>query len=298
MTMFVIQTLLLLAISFVFGCILGALVRHYRSTNVSKIQPVELEKEQVSTVDVKESDIDPEPALESMPLEAEKHSSDNQITEKPAETNEIPSFEGKRDSGDSNQPEASKDNLKLIKGIGPQNEARLNSIGITSFSQIAAWSESEQYEIGEKLAFPGRVEREEWVKQAMILAEGEMPDRESNAPDSKEPLDDKPPAKADEARTPPLLSDVPDAGADNLTLIEGVGNALERKLNNLGVYTYSQIAEWSEEQAAWIGNELGFPGRPERENWVAEAKALVNSGASETSRKVARGEITTKKARL
>ena len=77
-----------------------------------------------------------------------------------------------------------------------------------------------------------------------------------------------------------------------------MGNALERKLNNLGVYTYSQIAEWSEEQAAWIGNELGFPGRPERENWVAEAKALVNSGASETSRKVARGEITTKKARL
>lgn len=59
-----------------------------------------------------------------------------------------------------------KDDLKRIKGIGPQNEQRLNAMGIYKFSDIAAWSKREQADIGEKLAFPGRIEREEWVKQA------------------------------------------------------------------------------------------------------------------------------------
>ena len=70
----------------------------------------------------------------------------------------------KRSSGD-------KDDLKLIKGIGPQNEQRLNAIGVTLFEHIAKWSAQEQADIGRRLAFPGRIEREEWVKQAKILTQ-------------------------------------------------------------------------------------------------------------------------------
>ena len=67
---------------------------------------------------------------------------------------------------------ASPDNLKQIKGIGPQIEAKLNAAGINSFAQIAAWTKKQQAEFAEQLSFAGRIEREQWVSQAKILAKG------------------------------------------------------------------------------------------------------------------------------
>lgn len=68
------------------------------------------------------------------------------------------------------------DNLKLISGIGKQNEQRLNQLGIWHFSQIAAWSKANVDWVGSFLAFPGRIEREHWVDQAHKLASGELTD--------------------------------------------------------------------------------------------------------------------------
>ncbi|MDP2118771.1 MAG: proton-conducting membrane transporter [Hoeflea sp.] len=65
------------------------------------------------------------------------------------------------------------DNLKQIKGVGPQIEGKLNAAGINSFAQIAAWTKKDQAEFGEQLSFAGRIEREQWVTQAKILAKGE-----------------------------------------------------------------------------------------------------------------------------
>lgn len=67
---------------------------------------------------------------------------------------------------------SSPDNLKQIKGIGPQIEAKLNAAGINSFAQIAAWTKKQQAEFAEQLSFAGRIEREQWVSQAKILAKG------------------------------------------------------------------------------------------------------------------------------
>jgi predicted flap endonuclease-1-like 5' DNA nuclease len=64
------------------------------------------------------------------------------------------------------------DDLKKISGIGRVNEGKLNELGITSFAQIAAWSPEDEARIGDILAFEGRIEREEWVRQAKILARG------------------------------------------------------------------------------------------------------------------------------
>ena len=66
----------------------------------------------------------------------------------------------------------SPDNLKQIKGIGPQIEAKLNAAGINSFAQIAGWTKKQQAEFAEQLSFAGRIEREQWVSQAKILAKG------------------------------------------------------------------------------------------------------------------------------
>ena len=64
------------------------------------------------------------------------------------------------------------DDLKKISGIGRVNEGKLNELGITSFAQIAAWAPEDEARIGNILAFEGRIEREEWVRQAKILARG------------------------------------------------------------------------------------------------------------------------------
>ena len=64
------------------------------------------------------------------------------------------------------------DNLKQIKGVGPTIEAKLNAAGINSFAQIAAWTKKEQAEFSEQLSFAGRIEREDWVSQAKLLAKG------------------------------------------------------------------------------------------------------------------------------
>ncbi len=62
------------------------------------------------------------------------------------------------------------DRLILIKGIGPVNERKLNEHGIFHFDQIAAWKKADIVVAEAYLAFDGRIEREEWIKQAKALA--------------------------------------------------------------------------------------------------------------------------------
>jgi NADH-quinone oxidoreductase subunit E len=64
------------------------------------------------------------------------------------------------------------DDLKMIAGIGPVLERALNAQGITSFAQIAALRKRDIADLEEKLKFPGRVARDEWIKQAKALAKG------------------------------------------------------------------------------------------------------------------------------
>lgn len=79
---------------------------------------------------------------------------------------------GQRPAGLVAAKEARPDDLKLIKGIGRQNEDRLQALGIWHFEQIAAWTPANVEWVGSYLAFPGRIEREDWVSQAKTLAAG------------------------------------------------------------------------------------------------------------------------------
>ena len=62
------------------------------------------------------------------------------------------------------------DRLTDIDGIGPVNERKLHALGIYHFDQIAAWTPAEMRWVGAHLAFPGRIEREDWAGQARRLA--------------------------------------------------------------------------------------------------------------------------------
>ncbi len=65
---------------------------------------------------------------------------------------------------------AGADDLKVLSGVGPALEKKLHAEGITTFAQIAAWTEADIESFGEKLSFKGRIEREGWVEQAKKLA--------------------------------------------------------------------------------------------------------------------------------
>ncbi len=64
------------------------------------------------------------------------------------------------------------DDLKRIKGIGPQMEDTLNQIGIYTYGQVSRMGERE-YELLDSItgAFPGRAQRDDWAGQAKRLNE-------------------------------------------------------------------------------------------------------------------------------
>ena len=65
------------------------------------------------------------------------------------------------------------DDLKQIKGVGPKLENLLHSMGFYHFDQVAAWTDQEIRWVDQNLqGFKGRVTRDEWVKQAKVLASG------------------------------------------------------------------------------------------------------------------------------
>src|ERR1043166_9033245 len=61
--------------------------------------------------------------------------------------------------------------------------------------------------------------------------------------------------------------------ADDLKKLTGVSPAIEKKLNDIGIFHYSQIAELSPEAAHNVGEEVGLPGRVQ--GWVTKAKELT-----------------------
>lgn len=70
--------------------------------------------------------------------------------------------------------EAKADNLQLLKGVGPKMVALLGGLGVTSFQQIANWTDADIARIDPQLgAFQGRIARDNIVDQAGYLARGD-----------------------------------------------------------------------------------------------------------------------------
>ena len=61
--------------------------------------------------------------------------------------------------------------------------------------------------------------------------------------------------------------------ADDLKKLPGVSPAIEKQLNDLGIFHYSQIAELNEKAAHNVGEEVGLPGRVP--GWIVKAKELT-----------------------
>ena len=66
-------------------------------------------------------------------------------------------------------------------------------------------------------------------------------------------------------------------GADDLTVIKGIGKVIEKKLHELGITSFSQIAAMTPDEAHKVNEAIEFPGRVEREHWIEQARQLARS---------------------
>lgn len=206
------------------------------------------------------------------------------------------------------------DPLDEIHGVGPRVATLLNELGIYYFDQLAALGPGGLAWLDTRLSLQGRVIRDRWSPQAARFAAQRAPQAQ-DAPDAPgappaparpaDRLAAKPtpaPAAAtalptsdsytaveeealrlleagfsvDGAPRPSGLIDAATSGpADDLKNIKGVGPKLEALLNDLGLFYYRQIAEFSASDVAWLDTKLRFNGRIVRDRWVAQAVELL-----------------------
>ncbi len=75
--------------------------------------------------------------------------------------------------------------------------------------------------------------------------------------------------------TRPAGLDAPKGEPDDLKKIGGVGPKLEGTLNELGIYHFWQIAEFTPDNVAWVDGYLSFKGRIDRDDWIGQARAFA-----------------------
>ncbi|MGA2407206.1 MAG: hypothetical protein ABSF81_10715 [Bacteroidales bacterium] len=162
---------------------------------------------------------------------------------------------------------AEKDDLKMISGIGPFIEERLHALDIYTFRQISKFTPQDIETINDAIEyFSGRIERDEWVAQALELVRREdlrvelfkrISERKSKIYYNRIGV-----AKEEEA--------------DDLTVISGIGGWIKEKLNVLDIYTFRQISNFTKEDIETVTEAIEyFPGRIERDEWILQAKELV-----------------------
>jgi large subunit ribosomal protein L19 len=64
------------------------------------------------------------------------------------------------------RPKGEADNLARIKGVTPELAGQLNGIGVIKFDQIANFSDDDIANVDELLSLEGRIEKDDWVRQA------------------------------------------------------------------------------------------------------------------------------------
>ena len=91
---------------------------------------------------------------------------------KPAKAEKAAKADKKAEKKAEPKAKAGADDLKELSGVGPALEKKLHEAGVTSFAQVAAWTEEDIAAMNEKLSFKGRIEREGWVEQAKEKTKG------------------------------------------------------------------------------------------------------------------------------
>lgn len=101
-------------------------------------------------------------------------------------------------------------------------------------------------------------------QRAELVARADRPPAPRTAPPPAAPPPEPPAARAP-------------AAPDDLKLIKGIGPVLERRLHELGVRSFADLAALTPERVKEIDEAIEFPGRIERERWIEQAKEFLRS---------------------
>lgn len=167
--------------------------------------------------------------------------------------------------------ESDKDDLKIIKGIGPFIEKKLNALNIFTFRQIANFTEEDEDLVNESIEFfPGRIRRDKWVPQARGLMDG-------GAKAVKEATALKRVSERAQEINFDRIGTAREEDKDDLKIVKGIGPFLERKLNSIGIFTFRQIANFTLEDEDKVNEVIEFfPGRIRRDEWSKQATVLAD----------------------
>jgi predicted flap endonuclease-1-like 5' DNA nuclease len=218
------------------------------------------------------------------------------------------------------------DDLLRISGVGPKNEKILHSLGYFHFDQIAGWSRENVAWVDDHLKFNGRIDREEWINQARLLAAGNEAEfmklygtggegskdsglRTVRGPREREEVAAKPAtlmspsakeeddkaAASGKMNRPKGLSGARGGKADNLQRISGIGPKNEKILHGLGFFHFDQIAAWTATEVNWVDDHLRFGGRIKREEWIRQARLLAEGKEAEFTKQYGTGGLRNKK---
>jgi small subunit ribosomal protein S2 len=74
--------------------------------------------------------------------------------------------------------------------------------------------------------------------------------------------------------------EAPRGEADDLKRIAGITAKLEQRLNDIGVYHFWQIADLDADSIALLDKQLRLKGQIQKDDWVGQAKKLVEAAAA------------------
>ena len=159
------------------------------------------------------------------------------------------------------------DDLTEINGIGRWINKKLNLLEIYTFKQISNFT-GEDIELVTELIeyFPGRIERDEWVKQAKEIVKNAgskaLLMKRISATKSRIYYD--------------RLGIAHKHQANNLTRIKGISLRIEEQLNALDIFMFTQISKLTQEDISTITEILEIPvEKINRGNWVGQALELT-----------------------
>ena len=83
------------------------------------------------------------------------------------------------------RPKGEADDLTRIKGVTPELAGQLSGLGVIKYDQVANFSDDDIANVDESLSLDGRIEKDDWVRQAQglvaELAAAEVPAEEGKA---------------------------------------------------------------------------------------------------------------------
>ena len=115
---------------------------------------------------------------------------------------------GKRKTTDAfkgfKKPRGEPDDFKLIVGINPELEKKLNKLGLIKFDQIANLTDDEIAKLDEELSLGGQIENEDWVSKAVaLMAESTADEVPADEDDEEAEGDAAPKAESDKPAKKP-----------------------------------------------------------------------------------------------